>query len=94
MPQTNTIKFSVGVRDNKNQPLPNTPVICKSFNMDRKKGTCQSYMQQTDHQGTVKFEFESKKDSIEVDIMVDDYDISYAFQDGEEVTVKLLRVNF
>ena len=89
----NTIKFSVGVVDNKNQPLRNLPVICKAFMDGVKSGTFQSVTSKTDWKGNVMFEFLSLQDSIEVDIEVNDYDIKYAFQDGEDVTVKLLRVN-
>jgi len=90
----NTIKFSVGVVDNKNKPLTNLPVVCKSLNDGLKMESVQSYTNKTDLQGNVRFEFLTKLDSIEVELEVNDYDINYAFQDGEGVTVKLLRVNF
>jgi uncharacterized GH25 family protein len=91
---SNTIRFSLGVVDNQNQPLQNTPVICKSFNLNKQRGTCQSFTENTDARGKVNFEFESGQNSIEVDIFVEEYDINYAFQDGETVTVKLPKMYF
>ena len=89
-----TIKFSLGVFDKKNQPMHNLPVVCKAFNDANKKGTCQSSTNKTDLKGKVNFEFKALREYIDVDIEVSDYDINYAFHDGEGVTIRLLKVNF
>ena len=82
----NTIKFSILIVNNENEPMQDQIVHCLEVS---KSAKAQAMKQKTNEEGKADFVFESARKSIEIDIEVSGNTFNYEFQDQDLVTLKL-----